>query len=93
MSLDTPEKNAEFAESMGAKLPVVSDPKGEVAQRFGVLGLAGLFAKRWTFYIDSQGIVRAIDKQVDPSTAGRDIVWTLEAHGFQKNSSSTDAKP
>ncbi len=28
MSLDTPEKNAKFAASMGASLPVVSDAKG-----------------------------------------------------------------
>ncbi|MBC8188043.1 MAG: redoxin domain-containing protein, partial [Proteobacteria bacterium] len=31
VSLDSPEKNAEFAASMGASLPVVSDPDGETA--------------------------------------------------------------
>jgi peroxiredoxin Q/BCP len=84
VSLDTPEKNAKFAASMGASLPVLSDPKGEVAKRFGVLGFGGLYAKRWTFYIDADGILRAIDKKVDPETAGADMVRTLGELGFPK---------
>lgn len=89
VSLDTPAKNAKFAASMGALLPVVSDPKGEVAKRFGVLGFGGLYAKRWTFYIDADGILRAIDKKVDPETAGADIVRTLGELGFPKREQST----
>ncbi len=84
VSLDTPEKNAEFARSMSAKWPVVSDPKGEVAKRFGVLGLGGFYSKRWTFYIDAEGILRAIDKEVDPATAGADIVRKLGELGFPR---------
>lgn len=91
VSLDTPEKNAEFAASMGADLPVVSDPKGEVAKRFGVLGIGGLYSRRWTFYIDSAGILRAIDKQVEPATAGADIVSRLRELHFPKRSPASDA--
>jgi peroxiredoxin Q/BCP len=91
VSLDTPEKNAAFAASMGASLPVVSDPKGKVAKRFGVLGFGGLYAKRWTFYIDAEGILRAIDKKVDPATAGADMVRILGELGFPKR--ETAAKP
>jgi len=84
VSLDSPEKNAEFAASMGASLPVVSDPKGEVAKRFGVIGLGGLYSKRWTFYVDAEGILRAIDKNVHPETAGADIVQKLRQLGFPR---------
>ena len=88
VSLDTAEKNAEFAEAMKTKTLVLSDPDGETAQRFGVIGFGGLYAKRWTFYIDGDGVLRKIDKNVNPATAGQDIVETLEALGFPKLSSS-----
>ena len=88
VSLDSPEKNAEFAASMGASLPVVSDAKGEVAKRFGVIGLGGLYSKRWTFYADAEGILRAIDKDVRPATAGADIIRKLEQLGFPRRMSS-----
>ena len=91
MSLDTPEKNAEFAASMSAEFPVVSDSKGVVAKRFGVLGIGGLYSKRWTFYIDSAGILRAIDKQVKPATAGADIVSNLEELDFPRRGPAANA--
>jgi peroxiredoxin Q/BCP len=91
VSLDSPEKNAEFAASMGAEFPVVSDPKGVTAKRFGVLGIGGLYSRRWTFYVDSAGILRAIDKQVEPATAGTDIVKKLQELDFPRRSPATDA--
>lgn len=78
---------------MAARLPVVSDPKGVVAKRFGVLGIGGLYSKRWTFYIDSAGILRAIDKQVKPETAGADIVRKLQELDFPRRVPVTDAGP
>ena len=84
MSLDTAEKNAEFAEAMETKTLVLSDPDGETAKRFGVIGFGGLYAKRWTFYIDGEGILREIDKDVRPESAGQDIVRTLETLGFPR---------
>ncbi len=93
MSLDTPEKNAKFAASMGASLPVVSDAKGEVAKQFGVIGLGGLYSRRWTFYIDAKGILRAIDKSVRPATAGADIVAKLEELGFPRRMTSAPPAP
>jgi peroxiredoxin Q/BCP len=46
--------------------------------------LAGLYARRWTFYIDEDGRIREIDKDVDVATAGQDIARTLETLGFPK---------
>ena len=88
VSLDTPIKNAEFAASVGALLPVVSDADGEVAKKFGVLGLGGLFTKRWTFYIDAEGVLRDVDKNVRPATAGADIVRKLQELGFPRRAST-----
>ena len=87
VSLDDPDKNAAFAASLGALLPVVSDPKGIVAKQYGVLALGGLYARRWTFYIDVEGRVRAIDKKVSPASAGVDMLRKLEELGFPKRGS------
>jgi peroxiredoxin Q/BCP len=78
VSLDDPEKNKEFAESLGAKHVLLSDPTGEVAKAYGVSGFGGLFAKRRTFYIDASGVVQAIDRNVKTATAGQDIARKLE---------------
>jgi peroxiredoxin Q/BCP len=84
VSLDSPEKNKEFAEGLQAKHVLLSDPSGETARAYGVAGLGGFFAKRWTFYIDAGGVIREIDKQVSTSTAGQDIAKKLEALAFPK---------
>ena len=65
-------------------LPVVSDPAGKAGREYGVVTLGGLYARRWTFYIDVDGRVAAIDKSVSPATAGADVVRKLEELGFPK---------
>jgi len=84
VSLDSPEKNREFASSLGAKHVLLSDPTGESARAYGVTGLGGLYAKRWTFYIDRQGVIRDIDTDVATATAGQDIGRKLGELGFPK---------
>lgn len=82
VSLDTPEKNKEFADGLDAKHVLLSDPAGEAAKAYGVAGFGGLFAKRWTFYIDKDGVIREIDKSVSTATAGLDIARKLGELGF-----------
>ena len=84
VSLDTPEKNKEFADGLDAKHVLLSDPTGEAAKAYGVAGFGGLFAKRWTFYIDKNGVIREIDQSVSTSTAGQDIATKLGELGFAK---------
>jgi len=84
VSLDDPDKNAEFAASLGAALPVISDPEGVAAREYGVLALGGFYARRWTFYIDIEGRIRAVDKDVSPETAGADMVRKLSELDFAK---------
>lgn len=84
MSLDEPAKNAEFAKALGAKHVLLSDDAGAVADRYGVLAFGGLYARRWTFYIDRDGKLVAIDKDVNTKTAGADIARKLGELGFPK---------
>lgn len=84
VSLDEPEKNKAFAESLDGNFPLLSDPGKKVAKEYGVLGLAGLYTKRWTFYIDRDGVIQYIDKSVDTETAGQDIVERLDELSFGK---------
>jgi peroxiredoxin Q/BCP len=81
VSLDPPDENAKFAKSVDAKQVLLSDVGGSVASAYGVGGLGG-YAKRWTFYVDKEGVVRAIDTAVDTETAGQDIARTLGQLGF-----------
>lgn len=84
VSLDEPERNKEFAESLSAKLVLLSDPSGKSAKAYGVASLGGLYARRWTFYIDSEGVIREIDRDVRVESAGQDIARKLEELGFPR---------
>lgn len=63
-SVDTPEKNAEFAKQEEANFPMLSDPTKTVAMAYGVLSPRGT-ANRWTFYIGPDGTIQYIDKTVN----------------------------
>jgi peroxiredoxin Q/BCP len=75
-SVDTPEKNLDFAKQEQANFPLLSDPQKTVAQAYGVLGTRGV-ASRWTFYIGPDGRITYIDKKVNPTTAGADLAAKL----------------
>src|SRR6185312_11711965 len=68
-SVDEPQKNKEFAESLSLNFPILSDPSKEAATAFGVLGPKG-FAQRWTFYVNKDGKIVDIDKKVSTKTHG-----------------------
>ena len=84
VSLDSPEKNREFAESLKANFPLLSDPGKQVARAYGVVGLVPLFAKRRTFFIDPEGVIRHVEEDVDPATHGEQIARTLADLGFPR---------
>lgn len=89
VSLDSEEKNREFAASLDANFPLLSDPGGDVAKAYGVLGMTRLFAKRWTFYIDSGGVIRHVEKNVDTTKHGEQMARTLEDLGFPRIGGAT----
>jgi peroxiredoxin Q/BCP len=90
VSLDDPEKNREFAASLKTEQVLLSDPDGTAAKAFGVAGFAGWYARRWTFYVDREGVIRAIDKDVKVGSAGQDIAKRLEALGFGRRASTPE---
>jgi peroxiredoxin Q/BCP len=66
-----------FAESEKASFPILADPDKKVAGEYGVVSERG-FANRWTFYIDKDGKIAAIDKKVKPDTSAEDMIAKLE---------------
>ena len=82
-STDHIETNSKFATANGADFPILADPDKQVAQAYGVLGMMG-FASRWTFYIDAQGKIAYIDKDVSVVKAGADTAARLAALGVEK---------
>jgi len=75
-SVDSAEKNARFAASLGIDYPILSDPTKDVARAYGVLAPSG-FAWRWTFYIGADGRILDINKKVSASSHGADVVAKL----------------
>ena len=87
-SVDTPEDNKAFAEKEHADFPILADPDKKVANAYGVIP-AGRpperqLASRWTFYIDPNGKIAAIDKNVTPASAGEAVVAKLTELGVKK---------
>ena len=69
--------NKAFAEAQGATFPLLSDPNKQVATAYGVLNEKGV-ANRWTFYIDKDMKITAIDKAVQPATSAEDMIAKLK---------------
>ena len=83
-SVDTPEDNRKFAESLGLDYPILSDPGKQVASAYGVVTPERQFAQRWTFYIGVDGKILLIDKSVKTATAGQDLAARLGELGIAK---------
>jgi thioredoxin-dependent peroxiredoxin len=83
-SVDDPEANKKFAESLGVKYAILSDPEKKTAAAYGVLNPSGQYAQRWTFIIDDQGIIRDIDTKVNTRTHGPDLAKKLAVLGAPK---------
>lgn len=60
-SLDPVERHAAFAEKYRLTFPLVSDPGGRIAKKYGVARLGGwLPTKRVTFVIDKDGVIQDV---------------------------------
>ena len=83
-SVDTPEDNKRFAESLELDYPILSDPGKQVASAYGVVTPERQVAQRWTFYIGIDGKILAIDTKISVSTAGKDLAAKLAELGVAK---------
>ena len=84
VSVDDPAENRRFAESLDASFPILSDPDRQVARAYGVAADDTSYAQRLTFFIDRQGIVRHVDRDVNPAEHGPAIARKLQELGFPK---------
>lgn len=79
VSMDSPAANGVFAKQIGVTFPLLSDMRGIVEEKYGILqpvremaGYPMQFAQRTTFVIDKQGVIRKIQfgtEAINPSTA------------------------
>ena len=85
-SVDPPERNKEFAESVGAEYPILSDPTGETARAYGVTDAVRKWPSRWTFFIGKEGEILFIDKNVVPADYAAAVAAKLEELGVAHRS-------
>ena len=88
-SVDAAVSNKQFAESLGADYPILSDPDKSVAEAYGVLVPGRAVANRWTFYVGKDGRILFIDRQVTPLTAAKDIAARLAALGVARKGTAS----
>ena len=65
VSVDSTWSNMAFRQQMGLDFPLLSDVKREYTRTLGVLDENSFMARRITFVVDDQGIVRHIDMAAD----------------------------
>ncbi|MFT7679618.1 MAG: peroxiredoxin Q/BCP [Planctomycetota bacterium] len=78
ISLDGVADLAKFHKAQKLTYPLLSDPDGSVAGRFDAVMKGRPFAKRMTFIIDGEGILRHIDEGVNVRTHGEDLLAIVE---------------
>jgi peroxiredoxin Q/BCP len=81
-SVDTAEENTKFAKSLDLDYPILSDPDKKVANAYGVMNPERGVARRWTFYIDKEGVIKSIDKDIKVEKAGEDVAAKTKELGL-----------
>jgi peroxiredoxin Q/BCP len=76
-STDEVEKNADFAKSLELDYPILCDPTGENAKKFGVYNADRNAAARVTFVIGKDGKVLAVIDKVNTDSHGSDLAKSL----------------
>jgi peroxiredoxin Q/BCP len=79
-SVDDEELNKQFSDKLQLDFPLLSDPTKETAKAYGVLNERGM-ANRWTYYIDKDGKISAIDQKVNPEGYGQTVAAKLKDLG------------
>ena len=86
-SVDTPEENKKFAESLGLDYPILSDPRRRWPRLTESVHPTHELAERWTFYIGKDGKILYIDKGVKTASHGRYISAKPEELGIDEKKS------
>jgi peroxiredoxin len=79
ISLDDVATQARFAKAQGLPFRLLSDADGSAAARYRVLAPGGRYAQRVTFVVDPKGAIRHVDRSVDVSSHGSDLLGVVRA--------------
>lgn len=74
ISFDDVATQAKFHEKEKLNFDLLSDPDGSVATKYGTAMGNRPFARRWTFLIDRDGVLRFIDKKVNVRDHGNAVL-------------------
>ena len=82
ISVDDTASHLAFAKKYKLPFTLLADADGAVADRYGALTNLALikFAKRQTFLIDPQGVIRQKWLKVDPDTHAAEVIAALKQH-------------
>ena len=77
ISIDTVEDQKKFVDEYNIPYLHLSDPTKETCKKYAGLNVVGL-AKRSTFIIDKQGVIKKIFRDIDVEKHGQDIANSLK---------------
>lgn len=67
VSSDTVERQAKFHANHHLQFDLIADPEDKIINQYGAKMPLLSMAKRWTFVIDPDLVIRSINKNVDPA--------------------------
>ena len=77
ISIDTVDAQKKFVEEYNIPFLHLSDPTKQTCKKFAGLNIAGM-AKRSTFIIDKQGIIKNVFRDIDVGSHGQEIANSLK---------------
>ena len=78
ISFRPPDFNKDLCEKESIAFQLLSDEDRAVIKRYGVHDAQNNCAQRVTFFVDKDGVVRAIDRHANPLTHGKDLVQLVK---------------
>lgn len=78
ISTDSVEDLASFHNQYRLNFPLLSDPDAVATEAYGVKFPVMKMAKRWTFLVDPNLVIRHIDADVDPALDAKTVAATLK---------------
>ncbi len=78
VSTDDVASHRRFHDEHQLPFDLLSDPDGEIAQRYGVPLRMGMSA-RVTFLVDGEGVVRRVFEDVDPGVHADEVIAAIQA--------------
>ena len=69
--------HARFTRKHSLSFPLLADPEGRVVDLYGAKGMLG-WAKRWTFIIGPDLVIRDVERDVDPAADAQRVAAKLK---------------